>query len=245
MNWYKISQSNPYTQAVETKDLATAQDLVDQKAQDSGYTIPAFHTTDNMDFTVFRTSGLSAHFGSSKAAQDREISLTDFSKQIGRPVKQHRLLRLYLSLHNPLRIPDMASLEDISGRLMNEILEEMDDEEKRIYEETGEYRGESIHVRRWEGDEDVQLTLLEMGIINIDEFEDMRDYTKGQLTNFLKSEGYDGIVYKNDVEGGGDDSYIIFDPNQVKMADPITRDDGGNFVPLSQRFDSNNPDIRF
>lgn len=245
MNWYRISQSDPYTQAIETQNFDAAQDLVNQKASASGYTVLAFHTTNNLEFTVFRTGGLSAHFGSSKAAEDRETSLTNFSKEIGRAVKPHRTLRLYLRLHNPLRIPDMASLDSTTGRVINEILDEMNDEEKRIYEETGEYHGEPLHARAWEDDEDVQRTLLDMGIIDIDQFEDMRDYTKVELMKFLRAEGYDGIVYKNDVEGGGDDSYIIFDPSQVKMADYLTRDDGGNAIPLSQRFNPGNPDIRF
>ena len=139
MNWYKISQSDPYTQAIETRNFDVAQNLVNQKASDSGYTVLAFHTTNNQEFTVFRTGGLSAHFGSAKAAEDRETSLTNFSREIGRTVKPHRTLRLYLKLNNPLRIPDMASLDSITGRVINELLDEMNDEEKRIYEETGEY----------------------------------------------------------------------------------------------------------
>lgn len=39
--------------------------------------------------------------------------------------------------------------------------------------------------------------------------------------------------------------WIPFSSEQVKSADPITRDDNGNVIPLSQRFDSGNMDIRF
>lgn len=42
------------------------------------------------------------------------------------------------------------------------------------------------------------------------------------------------------------DGLLVFgyDVNRVKSADPVTRDDDGNVIPLSQRFDSENPDIR-
>lgn len=69
----------------------------------------------------------------------------------------------------------------------------------------------------------------------------------------LKSKGFDGIVYENTVEGRyrygeGDETrnlaYVPFSPNQVKSAD-ITYDDSGNLIPLSKRFDSSNPDIRY
>lgn len=50
----------------------------------------------------------------------------------------------------------------------------------------------------------------------------------------LREHGYDGLVYKNIVEGPGTDSWIIIDPGQVKSA---TANRG--------TFDPNNPDIRF
>jgi len=37
------------------------------------------------------------------------------------------------------------------------------------------------------------------------------------LSNFLNDIGFDGIVYKNEIEGGGD-SYLLLNPNQVKSA---------------------------
>jgi GNAT superfamily N-acetyltransferase len=37
----------------------------------------------------------------------------------------------------------------------------------------------------------------------------------------------------------------VKDPSQVKLADPITRDDQGNIIPLSQRFQTSSADIRF
>ena len=39
--------------------------------------------------------------------------------------------------------------------------------------------------------------------------------------------------------------YRVYDPRQIKSAEPITRDDQGNVIPLSQRFNVEEEDIRF
>ena len=38
---------------------------------------------------------------------------------------------------------------------------------------------------------------------------------------------------------------IAFDPTQIKSADPVTYDDSGNVIPLSQRFQQSSADIRY
>jgi len=38
---------------------------------------------------------------------------------------------------------------------------------------------------------------------------------------------------------------IVFKPSQIKSAEPMVRDDAGNIIPLSKRFDASSPDIRF
>jgi hypothetical protein len=43
----------------------------------------------------------------------------------------------------------------------------------------------------------------------------------------------------------GGDEIIATSPSQIKSADPITRDDAGNVIPLSQRFKATSEDIRF
>lgn len=53
------------------------------------------------------------------------------------------------------------------------------------------------------------------------------------LRELIKRKGYDGVVYANEAEGYGD-SYIVFDPSQIKSAT-------GN----TGAFDPKNPDIRY
>ena len=73
------------------------------------------------------------------------------------------------------------------------------------------------------------------------------------IANFAREQGYPGVkitdIYDNGGRGseaGRGDVYIFFNPEQdVKSADPITYDDSGNVVPLTERFDSGNRDIRW
>ncbi len=65
--------------------------------------------------------------------------------------------------------------------------------------------------------------------------------------------GFDGIIdtsvyYKfNNMSGmdSGTTHYIVFDSNQIKSADIATYDNNGNVIPLSQRFNLENEDIRY
>lgn len=59
----------------------------------------------------------------------------------------------------------------------------------------------------------------------------------------LRWRGYDGIAV-DDTEFGGI-SFVALEPNQIKSADPVTYDDNGSVIPLSKRFNSGSPDIRF
>jgi hypothetical protein len=53
-----------------------------------------------------------------------------------------------------------------------------------------------------------------------------------------------GIWEVQDTEFGGL-SYLVKSSYQIKSADPVTYDDNGNIIPLSQRFDSSKDDIRY
>ena len=70
--------------------------------------------------------------------------------------------------------------------------------------------------------------------------------SRAEIVSFLRENGYDSAIYENRFEGKeGDEAVILFNPNQIKSADPVTYDDAGNVIPLSQRFNPESPDIRF
>lgn len=65
------------------------------------------------------------------------------------------------------------------------------------------------------------------------------DYNR-EFTNELKRRGYDGTIQSED----GDEA-VAFSPEQIKYAEPVTYDDYGDVVPLSERFNTESPDIRY
>ena len=82
-------------------------------------------------------------------------------------------------------------------------------------------------------------------------------YTRGNTRNiaeFAKFAGYRSVcfvdIYDIGAYGGGygdlANIYAFFYPeSDVKSADPITYDDSGNVIPLTERFDGGNRDIRY
>ncbi|MBQ3431580.1 MAG: hypothetical protein IJG23_02230, partial [Clostridia bacterium] len=77
--------------------------------------------------------------------------------------------------------------------------------------------------------------------------------TTREISEYAQKNGYDGVIFKNIRDNGGrgvknsgvaDYIAVAFDSAQVKSADPITYDDNGEIIPLSERF-SESKDIRF
>lgn len=88
------------------------------------------------------------------------------------------------------------------------------------------------------------------------------------IVKYAKDNGYDGVVLKDTRDYGGrnmravkskdrsiiydderdfvtDDIYAVFSSEQFKSADPFTYRDDGSLIPLSERGNEKNPDIRF
>lgn len=181
----------------------------DSKVVDEhGKPLVMYHATSH-DLTSFAPY---THFGTAKAANDRARDLIGFSRDVvKREPEYEQILPVYLRVENPLRMPDLADLDSNTGK---PLLEAHAEWEARGGESNG--NDDEPYPRGWEGEEAVATTLLEMGIINIDEFEEVRDNAKA--FQLLAAKGYDGIVYTNIVEDRGHDSWIVFDPAQVKSA---------------------------
>jgi hypothetical protein len=77
---------------------------------------------------------------------------------------------------------------------------------------------------------------------------DAGDYSYSAITPARKKEiqkqGYDSVIGTPQTNAGKQE-FIVFDSNQIKSADPITRDNSGKVIPLSKRFDVGSKDIRY
>ena len=63
-----------------------------------------------------------------------------------------------------------------------------------------------------------------------------------RVFEFARKAGFDGAEVQ---ERKDHVSYAAFDPNQIKSADPITRDESGNVIPLSERFNPEKDSISY
>lgn len=79
--------------------------------------------------------------------------------------------------------------------------------------------------------------------------------TTRDIVKFAKNHGYDSVVFKNIRDNGGRnykidynelaDVYALFNPNNIKSADPVTYDDDGKIIPLSERFNTTKNELRY
>lgn len=66
------------------------------------------------------------------------------------------------------------------------------------------------------------------------------------VTAYIKSQGYDGIKDTGGKNGSNKHNvYIPFNSEQIKSADPVTYDNSGNVIPISERFKDDKSDIRY
>ena len=66
----------------------------------------------------------------------------------------------------------------------------------------------------------------------------------GNFTEKIKEAGFDGIKWKEGFDENAT-AYMPFNKGDIKSADPVTYDDNGNIIPLSERFDETKDDIRW
>jgi len=72
------------------------------------------------------------------------------------------------------------------------------------------------------------------------------DFSLTDKLQEAKRSGHDGVIFENIIDPElSATHYVVFNSNQIKLADPVTFDDGGNIIPISQRFDSSSDDIRY
>jgi hypothetical protein len=213
------ARDEAYDAAVNSGDEAEQQRLVDEAAKEAGYTVgPVYHGTPTGGFDVFREQP--TYFAGEKADADIYQSSTASSIRVtGTPDGTPETKKVFLKADN---VFDTRKPKD-RQRFENEFL-------GKSGEEWGS-NGTPIGERG------------------------LPDWTDGRdLVDWINEEGlsYDALALD---EGGFPQSdgtvrvkgasVVVWKPHQIKSADPITRDDAGNVIPLSQRFNPDSNDIRF
>ena len=212
-----------YMSAVNSGNMEEAQRLVDEAAKSAGYDTRVYHGT-GANFTVFdiTKSGMN-HGGYSMFGKGFYFS--DSEKAANAWGKDRKLMHTFIKLENPF---------DASGEIS----------EGPLFDAYTELRKKWFPELSQKKAEDAELVIETLN----DQYG--YDYT----TNLLKANGYDGVVYNHTTGSkAGTKEYVVFEPENIKSADSITYDIGykenGNrtkqIIPLSERFNPDNNDIRY
>lgn len=206
-----------YMDAVNSGNMEEAQRMVDETAKANGYDIKAYHST-NAEFTKF----------------DKEKQGTNFNNYLhfgsgfyfgptAEETKKYgkKTMSVYLSAD---RLLDVGKPVE-NGKAYQYLID------------NGYHPADAKFAMNY-GDRFINAlydTLLDR-------------YSQGganvQVQNLLREFGYDGIdaVYGVNNDKG---QVVVFEPSQIKSADPVVYDDNGNVIPLSERFNTENDDIRY
>jgi hypothetical protein len=140
-----------------------------------------------------------------------------------------------------------GSVNELLGRLSFGLVKDQLGESDPLFSEIEDLRGNIIENSELIGSRKVLNLKINIGNAFIKDYNgnEYRDESYASLIEKAKNQGYDSVIFKNTYDGGPlDNIYVVFNPNQIKSADPFTYDDAGNLIPLSERFQPATPDIR-
>lgn len=226
-----------YLAAVEAGDMETAQRMVDEAAKaampdsvvhESMFSskerrqdkplLKVYHGTDQ-EFNIFESGRPTADdwgfFGAIETNRHGNFFAENktFAETYAKARQGKRVITAFLNIKNPFQFTDAQ-----------DILESRD---------LGEEMTADFHMARW--------------LMSLRHQWEAFDGREGvDFTNWLREKGYDGAFIQEDGHGLVDaeetqDVWVALDPNQIKSADPVTRDESGNVIPLSQRFNPESP----
>lgn len=219
-----------YLNAIKTGDMQSAQKMVDEAAKAAGYDIKVYRGGGQKHnvFDTKRGAG-DTQFGPGTYFTDAYGLAQDWAKERAHTIDDNGYVGEYY-------IKAQNLFSDDSTDFNTEQWENVE----RALRDRGVSERELKRIRSW-GFYGIAKALQSVGEIEEGSFTPFSWRNAPKVNQILREAGYDGI------EAPFYDSrqYVIFDPTQAKSTDPITYDDNGNVIPLSERFNTKNEDIRF
>lgn len=211
---------------------AALQKMVDAAASEAGYTKKAYHGTDG-DFWTFslRNRGKNGEMlGVGYYFAKHEADAANYARGGG------KVLPVYLDIQNPVSTTKLTITPEQWGKFLDYAQAHRDE-----YID-GAWKGNSIKKDfelRYMNDYDSDTDLI-AGFINATAGRNS-EVAEAYLQMLKDSTGIDGVV-----QGEGEGKvYVAFTPEQIKSAEPVTRNDSGDVIPLSERFNTSKGDIRY
>lgn len=211
---------------------AALQKMVDAAASEAGYTKKAYHGTDG-DFWTFslRNRGKNGEMlGVGYYFAEHEADAANYARGGG------KVLPVYLDIQNPVSTTKLTITPEQWGAFLDYAQAHRDE-----YID-GVWKGNSIKKDfelRYMNDYDSDTDLI-AGFINATAGRNS-EVAEAYLQMLKDSTGIDGVV-----QGEGEGKvYVAFTPEQIKSAEIVTRNDSGDVIPLSERFNASKGDIRY
>lgn len=211
---------------------AALQKMVDAAASEAGYTKKAYHGTDG-DFWTFslRNRGKNGEIlGVGYYFAEHEADAANYARGGG------KVLPVYLDIQNPVSTTNLTITPEQWGKFLDYAQAHRDE-----YID-GAWKGNSIKKDfelRYMNDYDSDTDLI-AGFINATAGRNS-EVAEAYLQMLKDSTGIDGVV-----QGDGEGKvYVAFTPEQIKSAETVTRNDSGDVIPLSDRFNASKGDIRY
>lgn len=213
----KKSSDKDYLDAVDRGDMETAQRMVDEAAKEAGYTERAYH-------------GTTAQFTSFSKKKARYSGLYGrgfyFTKSKSHSSQYGNTMEVFLKYEHPLS-PDNTT---ITKEQIRNFLSAVAENEDYSIENYGTTNIEQILSKITS--RDAFAVIQDINSTAIGDF-----VAAAELFNTVNGTKFDAIVVPTET--------VIFNPVQIKSADTVTYDDNGNIILPSERFNAENPDIRY
>lgn len=171
--------------------------------------VRAYHGSEQ-NFDTVEPQGLGAHFTGDKTLAQKMV--TDNSKSAN-------VHEADISIQKPLRIQDHGGDHNEASVAIPELVKQ------GVLPKSF---NDGLHERLL----DRQDALIKSGKSTTDAWVQSGREEMGRAKDYLKSQGYDGLVYDNKAEGGGD-SYVVFDKSQIKPTSPKTGTPENPTVPVN------------
>lgn len=206
-----------YDDAVSRGDEAMAGKLVEEAAKRAGYTVRAYHGSQSK-FTVFDKKK-----ARSSGAKGSGFYFSNSSSHAGHYGQTYNV---YLKMNHTLR----SGSDKISAVEIRKFLDAVAENEDYSIENYGTY--DVGEIMQQITSRDAYAVIQDINATSIGDFtEAVKLFNEVNRTNF------DSIA--DDLE------MVVFEPEQIKSAEPVTYDNDGNVIPLSERFNEKKSDIRF
>ena len=258
-----------YMKAVESGDVEAQQRIVDEAAKMAGYDVgPVWHGSSAMNynnrgeglpFTVFdeEKRELGFHFGTEEQARERANIPSGMKNMFRGYLKGPFGATVdYFQFDRNMESQVLLAANQSFDKLKNESGEidkltqsreygaDIKTKQKRHKILSGLVKGFPSEVLPERDDNIKERNELNDKKISALKKHIGKDQEKAR--ELIKKMGFEGLAYPNRAEGKKPAlSYLVFDPSQIKSADPITRDDFGNIITPSKRFDITSKDLRF